>query len=195
MKIKHLFSAVLIVSMGFFGFSCNQQKEPGKEKSSDDPRMAGFKGKIAKKFEDSKEDWPERKKAPAGTPNVMIILLDDVGFAQLGCNGGLIATPNIDKLAANGLNYTNFHTTANQKGNRILHINHRGRRLKQQAYERLKTEKGIYYRKRSPADVEPVFGNIKSNKSFKRFLLKGIEKTEIEWGLLCIAHNLKKIAA
>lgn len=82
-----------------------------------------------------------------------------------------------------------------QKGNRIIHVNHRGRQLKKQAYERLKTEKGIYYRKRRPADVEPVFGNIKSNKNFKRFLLKGLEKTEIEWGLLCIAHNLKKIAA
>lgn len=82
-----------------------------------------------------------------------------------------------------------------QKGNRIIHVNHRGRQLKQQAHERLKTEKGIYYRKRRPADVEPVFGNIKSNKNFKRFLLKGIPKTEIEWGLLCIAHNLKKIAA
>jgi transposase len=82
-----------------------------------------------------------------------------------------------------------------QKGNRIIRINHQGRRLRQQAYERLKTEKGIYYRKRRPADVEPVFGNIKSNKNFKRFLLKGMDKTEIEWGLLCIAHNLKKIAA
>lgn len=82
-----------------------------------------------------------------------------------------------------------------QKGNRTIHVNHRGRRLKQKAYERLKTEQGVYYRKRRPADVEPVFGNIKSNKNFKRFLLKGIVKTEIEWGLLCIAHNLKKIAA
>lgn len=82
-----------------------------------------------------------------------------------------------------------------QKGNRIIHVNHRGRQLKQKAYERLKTEQGIYYRKRRPADVEPVFGNIKSNKNFKRFLLKGIAKTEIEWGLLCIAHNLKKMAA
>jgi Transposase and inactivated derivatives len=82
-----------------------------------------------------------------------------------------------------------------QKGNRIIHVNHRGRQLKQKAYERLKTEQGIYYRKRRPADVEPVFGNIKSNKNFKRFLLKGVAKTEIEWGLLCIAHNLKKIAA
>lgn len=83
----------------------------------------------------------------------------------------------------------------NQKGNRVIRINHQGRRLKQQAYERLKTEKGIYFRKQRPADVEPVFGNIKSNKNFKRFLLRGIDKTEIEWGLLCIAHNLKKIAA
>lgn len=82
-----------------------------------------------------------------------------------------------------------------QKGNRIIYINHQGRRLKQQATERLKTEQGIYYRKQRPADVEPVFGNIKSNKNFKRFLLKGTLKTEIEWGLLCIAHNLKKIAA
>jgi transposase len=82
-----------------------------------------------------------------------------------------------------------------QKGNRIIHVNHRGRQLKQKAYERLKTEQGIYYRKRRPADVEPVFGNIKYNKNFKRFLLKGVTKTEIEWGLLCIAHNLKKIAA
>lgn len=82
-----------------------------------------------------------------------------------------------------------------QKGNRIIHVNHRGRQLKQKAYERLKTEQGIHYRKRRPVDVEPVFGNIKSNKNFKRFLLKGVQKTEIEWGLLCIAHNLKKIAA
>jgi transposase len=82
-----------------------------------------------------------------------------------------------------------------QKGNRVIHVNHQGRHLKNQAYERLKTEKGIYYRKRRPADVEPVFGNIKFNKNFKRFLLKGIDKTEIEWGLICIAHNLKKIAA
>jgi len=82
-----------------------------------------------------------------------------------------------------------------QKGNRIIRVNHKGRNLKQQAHNRLLTEKGIYYRKKRPADVEPVFGNIKFNKNFKRFLLKGIEKTEIEWGLICIAHNLKKIAA
>ena len=82
-----------------------------------------------------------------------------------------------------------------QKGNRFINVNHKGHKLKQQAYERLESERGIYYRKKRPADVEPVFGNIKHNKNFKRFLLKGIDKTEIEWGLLCIAHNLKKMAA
>lgn len=82
-----------------------------------------------------------------------------------------------------------------QKGNRTITVNHQAKRLKLEASQRLKTGKGIYYRKKRPADVEPVFGNIKYNKNFKRFLLKGTDKTEIEWGLICIAHNLKKIAA
>jgi len=82
-----------------------------------------------------------------------------------------------------------------QKGNRQIKINHRGRRLRAEAEKRLKTEKGVYYRKKRAADVEPVFGNIKNNKMFKRFRLKGQAKTEIEWGLLSIAHNLKKLAA
>jgi arylsulfatase len=71
-----------------------------------------FKGKIAKRYEDSQEWWPEPAKPPKGAPNVIIFLLDDVGFGQIGCFGGLIETPNIDKLAANGLRYNNFHTTA-----------------------------------------------------------------------------------
>ena len=58
-----------------------------KVQPSDDPRMAGFKGKIAKKYEDSREDWPKRPQAPAGAPNVLIILLDDVGFGQIGAYG------------------------------------------------------------------------------------------------------------
>lgn len=49
---------------------------------------------------------------PAGAPNVVIIVLDDVGFAQLGCFGSAIATPNIDRLAATGLRYNRFHVTS-----------------------------------------------------------------------------------
>jgi arylsulfatase len=73
---------------------------------------ADFKGKIAKSYEESKEWWPEPIRPPEGAPNVIIFLLDDVGFAQVGSFGGLIETPNIDSLADAGLRFNNFHTTA-----------------------------------------------------------------------------------
>ena len=47
-----------------------------------------------------------------GAPNVVLVVLDDTGFAQLGCFGSGIETPNIDRLAANGLRYNRFHVTA-----------------------------------------------------------------------------------
>ena len=50
--------------------------------------------------------------APAGAPNVLVVVLDDVGYGQLGCYGGPIDTPNLDKLASEGVRYTDFHTTA-----------------------------------------------------------------------------------
>jgi arylsulfatase len=51
-------------------------------------------------------------KVPDGAPNILLVVLDDVGFGQLGSYGGLIEIPNIDKLATGGLRYNNFHTTA-----------------------------------------------------------------------------------
>jgi arylsulfatase A-like enzyme len=51
-------------------------------------------------------------KAPAGAPNVLIVVLDDIGFAQLGCFGSTIRTPNIDRLAESGLRYNRFHVTS-----------------------------------------------------------------------------------
>src|SRR3989337_3176025 len=92
-----------------------QAQQPEKKESTDDSfKKYGqeFKGKIGKSYEESKEWWPEAPKPKLGTPNVLIILLDDVGFAHIGSYGGLIKTPNIDKLAADGLRYNNFHTTA-----------------------------------------------------------------------------------
>jgi arylsulfatase len=71
-----------------------------------------FKGSIGRDFNDSTPWWPEPLRARAGTPNVMVIVLDDVGFAQLGCFGSDIDTPVMDGLAAKGLRFTNFHTTA-----------------------------------------------------------------------------------
>lgn len=68
--------------------------------------------KIGLTYKDSTPCWPKVAQPPKGAPNVIFIVLDDVGFAQLGCFGGPIETPNINRLAANGLRYTNFHTTA-----------------------------------------------------------------------------------
>lgn len=71
-----------------------------------------FRGKIARSYAESVEWWPEPARPPQGAPNVLIILLDDTGFGQLGAFGGLTETPHIDGLAAGGLTYNNFHTTA-----------------------------------------------------------------------------------
>ena len=74
--------------------------------------IEGFGGVIAKEYENSKEWWAPEVQPPEGSPNVIIFLLDDVGFAQVESFGGLIKTPRIDELASNGLRFNNFHTTA-----------------------------------------------------------------------------------
>ena len=71
-----------------------------------------YQGVIGRTLAESKEWWPEPAKAPDGAPNVVWILLDDVGFGASGTFGGLTQTPTFDSLAQNGLRYTNFHTTA-----------------------------------------------------------------------------------
>jgi arylsulfatase len=71
-----------------------------------------FKGKIAESYKDSTPSYPQPVRAAKGSPNVLIILLDDVGFGMAGTFGGPVSTPNMDKLARNGLSYTRFHTTA-----------------------------------------------------------------------------------
>ena len=74
--------------------------------------VEGFGGVMAESYADSQEWWADEERPNEGAPNVIIFLLDDVGFAQVESFGGLISTPNIDALAANGLRYNNFHTTA-----------------------------------------------------------------------------------
>ncbi|KAB1190579.1 sulfatase-like hydrolase/transferase [Haloferax sp. MBLA0076] len=71
-----------------------------------------FHGQIGRTYDESEPWWPEETRAPEDAPNVLMVVLDDVGFGQLGCYGGLVDTPNIDRLADNGLRYNNFHTTA-----------------------------------------------------------------------------------
>ena len=71
-----------------------------------------YQGVVGRTLAESKEWWPEPVKAPVGAPNVVWILIDDVGFGAAGTFGGLIQTPTFDNLANNGLRYTNFHTCA-----------------------------------------------------------------------------------
>ena len=68
--------------------------------------------KIGLTYKDSVACYPERVQPPKGAPNVVYIVLDDVGFGQIGSFGGPVETPNIDRLAEGGLRYSNFHTTA-----------------------------------------------------------------------------------
>ena len=79
--------------------------------SSGSPNEPDFGGHIGRTYQDSTPWWPDLP-AGLGGPNVVMIVLDDTGFAHFGCYGSELATPNIDRLAANGLRYTNFHTTA-----------------------------------------------------------------------------------
>jgi arylsulfatase A-like enzyme len=73
-----------------------------------------FRGTINVDIRDSEPDWSpfEPTKAPDGAPNVVYIVLDDVGFSAMSCYGGPVETPNIDRIAADGLRYTQWHTTA-----------------------------------------------------------------------------------
>lgn len=70
-----------------------------------------FDGTIGVTVTESVPSWPVRPHPGPDAPNVVVILLDDTGFAQLGCYGSTLHTPNIDRLAADGLRYTNFHVT------------------------------------------------------------------------------------
>ena len=67
-----------------------------------------FRGRIGRYRSDSEAWWPEPERAAEGSPNVVVIVLDDVGFAQLGCFGSDLDTPTLDGVAARGLRFTNW---------------------------------------------------------------------------------------
>ena len=71
----------------------------------------GFTGKIGRTVAESEAAWPPNKHPGEKAPNVIVMLFDDLGFSHLGCFGSTIDTPNIDRLAEQGLRYTNFHVT------------------------------------------------------------------------------------
>jgi transposase len=80
------------------------------------------------------------------------------------------------------------------KGNRRMRVSFRLRRFREQAKSNLLSEQGKLLRIQRNVEVESVFGHIKHNMRFRRFHLRGLEKVKTEWGLVCIAHNMRKLA-
>jgi arylsulfatase len=106
-------------------FSCNQQQKTETTDTTGTKTPAGdfdrtvlpilphdFAGTVDTNAMQSKPDFPVEVSAPKGAPNVLVIMTDDVGYGASSTFGGPIATPTFDKLAANGLRYNEFHTTA-----------------------------------------------------------------------------------
>src|SRR6201997_4094811 len=81
----------------------------GKQLPPPDP---AFGGVIKEKASESKAWWPPRVVPPKGAPNVLLIMTDDQGFGAPSTFGGVIPTPTMDRIAAQGLRYTNFHSTS-----------------------------------------------------------------------------------
>jgi len=81
------------------------------------------------------------------------------------------------------------------RGNRRIQISFQLLEYRRQARENLTSEAGKALRKMRSVEVETVFGHLKHNMKFRRFHLRGMEKVNTEWGLVCIAHNMKKLAS
>lgn len=111
--------SALVVALGFGmgGAALAQgaaQPSSGPDRTVLPPPATPFRGQIGQTYKDSTPDWAPAlpMAAPAGAPNILLIVLDDVGFGHLGSYGGPVETPNLDRLAADGLRYNSFHTTA-----------------------------------------------------------------------------------
>jgi transposase len=80
------------------------------------------------------------------------------------------------------------------KGPRTIEVNHRNKKLRAKARELLDSEEGLRHRSMRPIEPEAVFGQIKFDHGFKRFRLRSLEKVSVEFGLVALAHNLRKYA-
>ncbi|MSR57238.1 MAG: arylsulfatase [Planctomycetaceae bacterium] len=124
MKSKHVTLLATLAVGGLLGwltvsgrlaetFAQDKKADPVKADGTQLPKPdPEFKGKIGETYKDSTPSFPLPVTAAKGSPNVLLILLDDVGFGMCSTFGGPVPTPHMDKLANNGLKYNRFHTTA-----------------------------------------------------------------------------------
>ena len=117
--------------------------------------------------------------------------MQNIGSYQKKTKNGF--TQELHKYQAQNCNGCSLRTLCHKsKYNRIIERNYNLIRLKSKAKALLLSEQGIAKRKQRCWDVEAVFGNIKHNMNFKRFLLRGLDKANVEIGLIAMAHNFKK---
>jgi arylsulfatase A-like enzyme len=124
MRSRVLLPALLMFSGGLFGWLMASsriskvfaEETKGPSAAADGAQLPkpdpAFKGKIGETYKDSTPSYPAPLRAPQGAPNVLLVLLDDVGFGMCSTFGGPVPTPHLDQLAKNGLTYNRFHTTA-----------------------------------------------------------------------------------
>ncbi len=106
-KFKFVLIAILlIIGVSLLVIEFPRQEEQEEENESE------FKGIIGRSYEESEEWWQEVNLEAEGSPNVLLIILDDMGFSSLSSYGGIVPTPNIDSLAENGIRYVNFNVTS-----------------------------------------------------------------------------------
>jgi len=102
-------SLATLAALGSTGSALGQSTGGSAVLPRPEPRFGGV---IGRKSSDSKPDFPRGVKAPAGAPNVLLIMTDDTGFGAVSTFGGPITTPALDRVTKRGLAYNNFHTTA-----------------------------------------------------------------------------------
>lgn len=114
-------STLLAVTVLVCGSSFAQEKPRAPSSGSGQPQATSvlpfpdfhFKGTIGRTIKDSDPpEFPQPVRPPKGAPNIVYILIDDAGYGQFGTFGGQVPTPALDRVAADGLRYTRFHTTA-----------------------------------------------------------------------------------
>ena len=119
--------------------------------------------------------------------------LDHIGDELSKSDFGYVST--ISKYRAQNCAGCPFRGLCHKaKGNRVIEVNHKADEYRAKAKERLTSEEGLYHRSMRPIEPEAVFGDIKYDHGFKRFRLKGMAKVSVEFGLVALAHNLRKYA-
>ena len=119
--------------------------------------------------------------------------LEHIGDEQSTSELGYVST--ISKYRAQNCAECPFRGMCHKaKGNRVIEVNHKADEYRAKAKERLTNEEGLYHRSMRPIEPEAVFGDIKYDHGFKRFRLRGMAKVNVEFGLVALAHNLRKYA-